>query len=122
MGKKRSFFLLYIILSFSLWLICPWNSLSLAASSYASTHTAHGHPSAHEEDTHHASKGNDHGCINPFSYSEEDTSSKISSVYLGALEIEAFTHQVTTVTIYLFDPHPPKFLIRLYQFYSVYRI
>lgn len=120
MGSKKPFFLLFLILSFSIWLICPWNNLSLEASSYASTHTAHGHPSAHEDESHHASKGIDHGCTNPFSYSKEDTSSKISSSYIEALEIESSTHQATTVTIQLFDPHPPKFLIHLYQIYSVY--
>lgn len=120
MRIKRLFLPLFIIISLFIWIICPWNNSSLASESFYSTHTAHGHPSAHEDETHHASKGNDHGCINPFSYSKEDTSSKISSIYLKALEMETSTHQATTVTIKLFDPHPPKFLIHLYQVYSVY--
>ena len=121
MEIKRPLLLLFITLSFSIWLICPWNNSSVAARSFNLSHAAHGHSSSHEEESHHASKG-DHSCITPISYSKEDSSSKIkiSTIHLEALKIDAFNYHVKSVSIQLFDTHLPKRFIRLYQLHSVY--
>lgn len=119
MNKKSLFLPIFIIISLFIWLICPWNNSSLASESFYSVHTAHGHTSGHEEESHHASKG-DHGCITPISFSKEDTSSKIPPIHLEHLKTDVFNYQVRSASFQLAGTQLPERFIHLYQLYSVY--
>lgn len=128
MNRKRFFLIISILVSFFIWGICPWNNSSVAAGSFHSTHAAHGHPTGHEEERHHASKGYDHGCINPISYNKEDVSSHLdkshSSVAASFLDVDTcvYVYYVSIAQSHLISTYPSGSFIPLYQLYSVYRI
>lgn len=130
MSRKRSHLFLIIIISFLAWVVCPWSNSSLAAKSYYSTHAVHGHAAGHEEEDHHASKGYDHSCINPISYSKEDISfrfdkshsSVAASLISSTLELETCVYDVSITQSHLISAYPSGFFIPLYQIYSVYRL
>lgn len=50
---------------FFVWGICPWSDSSASAAPYHAAHDRHGHSAS---DSHHASKGGEHGCSGSLSY------------------------------------------------------
>lgn len=130
MDRRRFCLTIIIAVSFSIWGICPWNESSQAAEYFNSTHAGHGHTAGHEEETHHASKGYDHGCINPVSFSKEEISSCpdkfhssiAASLTPSTLEMETRIYDVSIVQSQLISAFPLESFVHLYQLYSVYRI
>lgn len=118
--------LLFLIVWFWVWGICPWNSSASVAQAMEATHTQHGHQEV--DDTHHASKGVAHSCSGSIFYGfklrngrpQDHVSiqpvSLLADPIVPIVEIENFQNPL------LQRRTLPKLLTEYYQLYSVYRI
>ncbi|MFY9271108.1 MAG: hypothetical protein WAO55_15300 [Candidatus Manganitrophaceae bacterium] len=114
----------FLLTWFFVWGICPWENPSATAQPLRAVHVGHGHREG--DDTHHASKGSEHGCTGSISYTKKSEDSRYP---LHAVAPLISLLAVASPPIG-FDRHPyffestflPKQLTEYYQLYSVYRI
>lgn len=118
--------LLFLIVWFWVWGICPWNSSVSVAQAMEAADAQHGHQEM--DNTHHASKGVEHSCSGSIFYGfklrndrpQDHVSiqpvSLLADPIVPIVEIENFQTPLLQRRIL------PKLLTEYYQLYSVYRI
>lgn len=118
--------LLFLIVWFWVWGICPWNSSAPVAQAMEAAQAQHGHQEM--DDTHHASKGTEHSCSGSIFYGFKSRNDRpqdhvsIQPVFLLADPVVPIVEIEYFLTPLLQRRTLPKLLAKYYQLYSVYRI